>query len=278
MPPLPPASTTGSSPDGAGRAESLESARPRGELGELLDRHLVEELEADGPCGRLVPGLQPGVADRHARHGEAGARLVVRDEQPVRVGHQDLAARPAAARLDLGDRVARATGRLVGPAEQFEGLRLRPERRERPSVTPSQSSASRERADRDGLAPAAAPRRPPTPRSAARSRPRLGEVGGVGEPGRLARDHPDARTALPARRELLDPSVVEARSRGRPVLGEHLRELAAVAERLGQHPFEHGGIDHGGLLASRRSVGRLLATSRMVPACLRAPVSPPASS
>ena len=77
----------------------------------------------------------------------------------------------------------------------------------------------------------------------------LAEVGGVGEPGGLPRDHPDAGAPLASRGQLLDPAVVEHGRRIGAVLGEHLGELAAVTQRLRQHPLQHGGIDHHGLLA-----------------------------
>ena len=76
----------------------------------------------------------------------------------------------------------------------------------------------------------------------------LGQVGRVGEPGGLAGDDPDARSPLAPRRQLLDPAVVQQGRRVGPVLGEDLGELATVPQRLCQHPFEHGGIDHHGLL------------------------------
>src|SRR3712207_1452544 len=60
--------------------------------------------------------------------------------------------------------------------------------------------------------------------------PLFGEVGGVGEAGGLADDDPDARAAIAARRELLDPAVVEGGGRAAAVLDEHLGEVAPRAE------------------------------------------------
>jgi len=39
----------------------------------------------------------------------------------------------------------------------------------------------------------------------------LAEVGGVGEPGGVAGDHPDTSTSLTSRRQLFYPSVIEQR-------------------------------------------------------------------
>ena len=81
----------------------------------------------------------------------------------------------------------------------------------------------------------------------------LGQVGRVGEAGRLAVDDPDPRPARAARGELLDPAVVEHRAGGRGVLGEHLRHVAAADQGGGQDAFEHvrvdeGGVGHGGIV------------------------------
>ena len=83
MPPLPPARTTGTSPEGAGRAESLVRARRGGGAGEVLDGVALEDLEALGAGERLVAGLHAGVAVGDAGDVEASADLVVGGEEAV---------------------------------------------------------------------------------------------------------------------------------------------------------------------------------------------------
>ena len=112
--------TTGSVPEGAGRAASLVMARRAGGAGDVLDLVAVEQLEPDGAPQRLVSGLHAGVAEGHRRHHEQGADLVVLGQQAVAVGHQDPAAGIAVAGPDLADRAALGPGGLVGPAEQVD--------------------------------------------------------------------------------------------------------------------------------------------------------------
>jgi hypothetical protein len=72
---------------------------------------------------------------------------------------------------------------------------------------------------------------------------RLAQVGGVGEAGGVAPHHADAGAPLAPGDELLDLGVVEARRRAPTVFGEHLREIAAVAQRGLQRALEYGFLD-----------------------------------
>ena len=74
--------------------------------------------------------------------------------------------------------------------------------------------------------------------------PGLAEVGGVGETGGVALDHPDAGAPVATAGDLLDPAVVEPRRGGALVLGVHLGEVGARAHRRRQHPFQHVAVDH----------------------------------
>ena len=74
--------------------------------------------------------------------------------------------------------------------------------------------------------------------------PVLAQVGRVRVPGGVAADHTDAGATLPARDQLLDLGVVEARRRHPTVLGEHLGEVAAVPQRSVQRALEHRSFDH----------------------------------
>lgn len=68
---------------------------------------------------------------------------------------------------------------------------------------------------------------------------RLGEVGGVGEPGGLAGDDADARAAVATGGELLDLAVVETDAGAAPVGGEDLGEVSAGGECGGEDPREN---------------------------------------
>ena len=249
MPPLPPASTMGTSPEGAGRADSLASARAAARRGDVLHRVAFEDLEAFGPRQGLEARLHPRVAVGHTHDVEARADLVVVGEQPVRVGDEQTAPTVPAAHLHLGDGASRSPGRLVGPRQQLElaGLVHRLGRR---AVTPV---VHRRRAERDGPhrsapltghggrgrgRPPAAPTRSGLPcgrnRSSRRRRP--------GSPPRG-----------PSRGELLDLAVVEHGTGRRGVLGEHLCHVTAPDQSSGQDAFEHvrvdeGGVGHGGIV------------------------------
>ena len=120
-PPAPRLSTTGSLPRGAGRARSIVSARlrrrcarpPRGRSRRRARSRRVRP-------GASMPGLHAGVADRDALHDEAGAHLVVLDEQAVGVGDEDAAAGVGVADAHLADRVALGAGGVVGALQHLD--------------------------------------------------------------------------------------------------------------------------------------------------------------
>ena len=66
----------------SGPGRQLGQGPAGGQLGQLLDRDLVEQLEPHGAGRRLEPGLQAGVARGHARDREAGPDLFVRASSP----------------------------------------------------------------------------------------------------------------------------------------------------------------------------------------------------
>ncbi len=250
-PPPPEPMTTGIWPLGAGRADSLVSARCAARRGQLVDVVEVEQLEADGVADALAPGLHAGVAGGHARHREERLHLVVRRQQAVAVGHQDAAAAVAVAGRHLADGAALLAGDLVGPGEQLDlaglghvaGVDL-------DDVGRGRGLAGE--VDRAGAAAAPAG-------SGGRGLGRggeagLGEIGGVGEAGGVADHDPDAGPAVAARRELLDLAVVEQRGRRALVLDEDLGEVAAGAQRGAQGSADHGLFDHAWVLLSRRAL------------------------
>ena len=170
MPPLPPARTMGTSPEGAGRAESLARARVAAVWAMSSTASALEDLEAFGAGQRLVPGLHAGVAVGDALDVEAGPDLVVGGEEPVGVRDEDPTAAVADADLDLGDGVAGGTGGVVGSREELELAGL---------VDAAGKGAiaavvAGERAERDGAGRVARPRgrrrRRPGPRPGGRAR------------------------------------------------------------------------------------------------------------
>ena len=202
---------------------------------------LVEELEADAATGRFHPGLHAGVGNRHAVHHEPGAHRVVLDEQAVGVGDEDAAPGVGVTDADLADRVTLAARSLVGALEHFglaslrDGLRKDPDLVraldvapfERDDVRFSRCAARRSRSGRGGL-----------------TQPVFAQIGGVRVSSGVAADDADARSALAARNQLLDLGVVEA-SRGHPtIFGEHLGEVATVAQCGVQRAFENCFLDH----------------------------------
>ena len=82
MPPLPPASTMGTSPDGAGRADSLASARRLPSAAISSTAVALEDLEALGEGQGLEARLHARVADRHTDDVEPCADLIVRASSP----------------------------------------------------------------------------------------------------------------------------------------------------------------------------------------------------
>jgi hypothetical protein len=77
----------------------------------------------------------------------------------------------------------------------------------------------------------------------------LAEVRGVGEPGGVAADDPDAGASIAAAGDLLHPTVVERHGCGPLVLGVHLCKLGAGADSGGEYSFQHVVVDHAGSLA-----------------------------
>ena len=246
-PPLPLLRTTGTTPLGAGRADSLRMARSRGQPGQLLDvvacrtapsRRWRRSTRGRSACrcrrsprrtprtgsspGRRRPGRlrcwPPGSAGgcrRRRRSPGGSAPPAERAASSARRSSSTLAALGTVSGriVDLGWGLGRrpGTGRPGGPRRRHCGPR----------------------------------RRPPRPRA---RRPGLRQVGGVGEAGGLADDHPDPGAALAARGQLLDPAVVEPGGRAAPVLGEHLGETrrlsatpprapAAAPPRRSRHSF-----------------------------------------
>ena len=223
MPPLPPARTMGTSPEGAGRAESLVRARAAAVRATSSTRVALEDLEALGAGERLVAGLHAGVAVGDAQDVEAGPDLVVRGEEAVGVRDEDPAAAVADADLDLGDGVAGGAGGVVGPGEELELAGLVDGRRE--GALAAVVAGERAEGDGAGAAPAFAGDGGGGPGGGEQAG--LGEVGGVGEPGGLAVDDADAGAPGTAGGELLDAAVIEDGAGRDGVLGEDLGHVAA---------------------------------------------------
>ena len=282
IPPLPPGQHHRQLARGCRSGRQLGDGPGGSQLGQLLHRHLVEQLESQGAGRRLEPGLEAGVTRCHTGHRKPGADLLVAGVEPFGVGDEDPAPRAPASRLDLGDGAVGGPRRLVGPSQQVQGVPLGGQGDPgRPVVTgPGRAGIGRPQGPHGDrarpTAPAAGHGRGRLGRS---QQAGLGEVGGVGESGGVPRDHPDAGTALASRGELLDPPVVQQGRRGRPVLGEDLGEVTAVPEGLGEHPLEYRGIDHHSLLAPLLGARwPMPAASRIVPAWLHAPVCRPESN
>ena len=280
MPPLPPASTTGSSPEGAGRAVSLDRARwrPARPAPPPTPRR-TSRTRACGPPIRTRSGGRCPPWPRRRR------------ENRVRAWSS-----PASKPSELAIRTRRRE--LPHPACTWE--MASPDARAASSARLSSSRVSpfRARASSDGAVLAATgsirgrvARRPPSscPRAPAPGhgrgrlgRPqqtRLAEIGGVGEAGGLPGHHPDPGPPLPTGRELLDPPVVEHGRRGRAVLGEHLGEIAAVPECLGTAPArELGNRSLRPPRCHRPARWPTSAVSRIVPAWRPTPVSQPESN
>ncbi len=81
----------------------------------------------------------------------------------------------------------------------------------------------------------------------------VAQIGGVGEPGGVTAHDPDPGATLAAGHELLDLGVVETRRCAATILGEHLGEIATVAQRGLQGALEYGFLDqvasYGGCLS-----------------------------
>ena len=172
---------------------------------------------------------------------EPGPGLVVAGQQPLGVGDQDPPAAVAVAGLDLADGAARRPGRLVGPLQQLEVSALEPVRRRRPSPR-RPGRPIRQRADVDRRVPPPPLRATAEAASAARSRPRSDRSAVWAKPVVSP-----VTTRMPAPRS--GPTTAPRPGRRRAVADEFDRSSANTsansppcAQRLGQHPFQHGGI------------------------------------
>ena len=232
--------TTGIVPDGAGLACSFDSARSaagRASSSTLCRSNSSKPMVAPD---RLAPGLHAGVATGHRRDAEADPDLVVGGENPVGVGHQDLAPAVPVVGVQLPDVATGGAGGGVRPCAAARPCPPWPRRR-----AGSRRVTGSARGDRDRA----------TWRRAARSASRggrcglsggqqapFGKVGGVRKTGRIADHNPDPGSPVVARTDVLDPAVVERNQRPAPVLGEHFGELAACGQGLLQHPGDDGFV------------------------------------
>ena len=233
--------TTGSLPEGAGRARSLSSARCAAVHGELFDVVAVEQLEPDGVPHRLVAGLHARVATRDCAHAKQGLHLIVLGEQAVTVRDEDAAPAVAVRGRHLHDRRTLGPSRRVGALQQLdlEGLRDGLGRGQH-LVRPVHGAPSE--VDDSCAAAAAAGR---CTRGLGRGKQAaLRQVGGVGVSGGLTDDDTDARAAVASGAQLLDLPVVERGTRRAAILGEHLREVTSVTQRGAEHLLEDGFLDH----------------------------------
>jgi hypothetical protein len=71
----------------------------------------------------------------------------------------------------------------------------------------------------------------------------FGEVGSMRVAGGLPHDHADPGTAVTARRQFLDPAVVEHGGGGVAVLDEHLGKFSAALECGTEHALDDGRLD-----------------------------------
>ncbi len=233
--------TTGIVPDGAGRALELRQ-RLAGDLASvLLDVDLVEQLPTDRAPDRLVAGLHAGVADGDALHGEQRLDLIVLGEHPVAVGDEDAAPAVGHPRRDLLDGGALRPSGLVGPGQQRDLGRLLDVLGQHGDLV---GPAGVDPAEGDRAVLAGRASRRGGGRFGRGPQPGFGQIGGVGESGRLADDDADAGAPVASGAQLLDPAVVEPGRRGPPVLDEDLGEVAARAQRRAENALNYGGVEH----------------------------------
>ncbi len=226
MPPLPPASTTGSSPGRCRSGRQLGQRlawRPCGPAPRPTPRRTARTRACGRPsrtrsASRCRPSATHDTRNRVRACSSPASRP---SELAISTRRRE---RPEAG-LDLADGVARRPGPPRRPAAA--GRAPRPSCRSRraaasPPVGPSVRTRPAGRPPRSGC----------RPRRSGHRRGRLGrpqqsalaQIGGVGEARGLPGDHPDAGPPLAPRGQLLDPAVVEHGRRSRPVLGEHLGE------------------------------------------------------
>ena len=233
-PPAPRCSTTGSLPDGAGtRVEQRDARAVRPRARDVFGLDLVEELEARS-CDRALRSPVCMPVSPVATHCTMN-RVRTWSSSASRPSELATRMRRRASAYDAvtwRDRVALAARGGVGPREQLDLARLLDRLRAgsstscgpvgglRASSATTCACRRRRRAPRPAAASAAA-RSPSVERSAVCANP-------VVSP-RTTR-MPGA--AFAAGDELLDAAVVEAGARRAAVLGEHLGEVAAVAQRV----------------------------------------------
>ena len=132
---------------------------------------------------------------------------------------------------------------LVGPAQQLDlgrlGDRLGQDRR------PALGAAASTRVRATSRTPPPPPRAAAAAASAAARRPASERSAVWAKPVVSPTTTRMPGAPLAARGQLLDPAVVEPGRRAAPVLGEHLGELAAGAQRDAEHALHHRLVDHG---------------------------------
>ena len=216
----------------------------------LFGVDLVEQVEPEGPPRRLGARLHAGVADRHATHPEPGADAVVLDQQAVRIRDQDPPPGVGVGGAHLADGVAHRAGGVVGPLQHLGLADLGHRLRQLAHLVGRRHAPAFEGGHVGGALGA-----PSGGGSGLGGRLQAGvaQIGGVGEPGGVAAHDPDPGAALAAGHELLDLGVVETRRCAATILGEHLGEIAAVAQRGLQGALEYGFLDqvasYGGCLS-----------------------------
>jgi hypothetical protein len=67
----------------------------------------------------------------------------------------------------------------------------------------------------------------------------------VGKTGRLTEDNPDPGSPVATRREVLDPTVVEASPRTPAIFGEDLGEVSTTVQRPTQNVCDYRFVDQG---------------------------------
>ena len=240
----------GTSPEGAGRAESLVRARAAARSASLLDGMAVEDLVPLRTGQRLVPGLHARVAVGDAGHVEPGPYLVVLGQQAVGVGDERRAGRLSPQPTD--------TWEMAEPDERAaSSARVR-------------SSSLRALSTESGSVRSPGPWKEPGPRATVRTpgppwrATAAAAWAAATSPGSLRSAvcaNPvvsPSTTRIPAppraaRGELLDPAVIE-HGRGRHgVLGENLRHVTTPDQSGGEHAFEHvrvykSSVGHGGIV------------------------------
>ena len=184
----------------------------------------------------LASRLHPGIARGHAAHGEEGTNGLILGEQAIGVGHEDSTQGVAVVDRDLTDRTIDRSCDLICLGEQrhlvglgnIDGSDLN-------LVATISAVASEGNGANTATTSASSSRR----RRRSSDETLLAEIGGMGEACGVADDDTNARTAVAARGELLDPTVIEQRRRTAPILGEDLGELPARSQGRTQDSLQH---------------------------------------